>query len=500
MSEDAAYIGYPAARSYAAAKQRSEQSDVNLLPDPRTYAAVASLLGTAPDQLGFSVEHPDYAGVRAVAGPAFLAGTAVGVAPVLGGLARLSQSLRTGRNLARAVGLRESSPLAVAREEIGRSLPSARGSELAVVVSPRGMAGPVRAGSGASVLPSRKSRLSFAPESKQADFHTHSADAGGYYSLHPGDVQAVLGRGRNSAGVVHLDAAGQLTPYDELINDLGRAVEAPSNWSYARPEDYRAAMRERGVYTSSVPEELYSREPWGDLGVPEDGLLRGAPAKRHIDYGPDRSVYKILPLPEMRKAGEYAGYDILEADAPFRVYHGTPKPWVGDDFKPKPINPKQRYLGDVLGPHATLDQYLATRFSYGTNAESELLEYPRPGANVRAYNPRRIIEVPHEPYGVDYDDLNSVIARLAGESSETIISTSPQALNTWILRARENARRHGIDALRYKNTGVELEVLPEYSPWVDESTSERSFLVLPHVKSGYARGGLTRLKECSCGR
>jgi hypothetical protein len=57
--------------------------DVNTLPDPRTYAAVSGLLGEAPDQMGFSVMHPDYQGIRSVADPAYALGIAAGVAPAL---------------------------------------------------------------------------------------------------------------------------------------------------------------------------------------------------------------------------------------------------------------------------------------------------------------------------------------------------------------------------------------------------------------------------------
>lgn len=76
------YFGGAATKKYAAAKKRAEQADVNQLKDPKTYAAVASLLGTAPDELGFSVLRPDYQAIRDVAEPAFYAGTALGIAPM----------------------------------------------------------------------------------------------------------------------------------------------------------------------------------------------------------------------------------------------------------------------------------------------------------------------------------------------------------------------------------------------------------------------------------
>ena len=66
-----------------AARKLAAMRDVNTLPDPKTYAAVSGLLGTPPDEMGFSVMHPKAAEIRAVANPAFAAGTALQIAPAL---------------------------------------------------------------------------------------------------------------------------------------------------------------------------------------------------------------------------------------------------------------------------------------------------------------------------------------------------------------------------------------------------------------------------------
>jgi hypothetical protein len=71
-------------RQGARARALAAQRDVNTLPDPRTYAAVSGLLGTAPDQMGFSVLNPQYESIMQTARPAFYTGTALGVAPVVG--------------------------------------------------------------------------------------------------------------------------------------------------------------------------------------------------------------------------------------------------------------------------------------------------------------------------------------------------------------------------------------------------------------------------------
>lgn len=76
-------------RQGAKARALAAQRDVNTLPDPRTYAAVSGLLGTAPDEMGFSVLNPQYQAIQQVAQPAFALGTALGVAPAAGLIGKL---------------------------------------------------------------------------------------------------------------------------------------------------------------------------------------------------------------------------------------------------------------------------------------------------------------------------------------------------------------------------------------------------------------------------
>ena len=82
------------------ARALAAQRDVNTLPDPLTYAAVQSFLGTAPDELGFSAMHPQREAIRRVAEPAFAIGTATQVVPALGAL----NSLRGSRSASQVIG------------------------------------------------------------------------------------------------------------------------------------------------------------------------------------------------------------------------------------------------------------------------------------------------------------------------------------------------------------------------------------------------------------
>lgn len=77
-------------RQGAKARALAAQRDVNTLPDPRTYAAVSGLLGTAPDEMGFSVLNPQYQAIQQVAQPAFALGTVLGMAPTGGKAAAMT--------------------------------------------------------------------------------------------------------------------------------------------------------------------------------------------------------------------------------------------------------------------------------------------------------------------------------------------------------------------------------------------------------------------------
>lgn len=83
-NNEGAYFGNPnLARQGARAREQYQQRDVNTLPDPTTNVIFNGLMGTRPDQMGYSVLHPDYQNLREVADPAFAVGTALGVFPLL---------------------------------------------------------------------------------------------------------------------------------------------------------------------------------------------------------------------------------------------------------------------------------------------------------------------------------------------------------------------------------------------------------------------------------
>ena len=97
MAELGAFFGNPnIQRQGARARALAGQRDVNTLPDPLTYAVMQGLLGTRPDEMGFSVLNPDYEKIKKVAEPAFALGLLGQAAPVL---APLTKGLPVGASV-----------------------------------------------------------------------------------------------------------------------------------------------------------------------------------------------------------------------------------------------------------------------------------------------------------------------------------------------------------------------------------------------------------------
>ena len=71
------------AKQGAKSRKLAEARDVNTMPDPKTYAAVMGMLGTSPDEMGFSAMHPQYKEIMDVAAPAYYAGIAAQLAPLV---------------------------------------------------------------------------------------------------------------------------------------------------------------------------------------------------------------------------------------------------------------------------------------------------------------------------------------------------------------------------------------------------------------------------------
>ena len=97
MAELGAFFGNPnIQRQGARARALAGQRDVNTLPDPLTYAVMQGLLGTRPDEMGFSVLNPDYEKIKKIAEPAFALGLLGQAAPAL---APLTKGLPVGASI-----------------------------------------------------------------------------------------------------------------------------------------------------------------------------------------------------------------------------------------------------------------------------------------------------------------------------------------------------------------------------------------------------------------
>jgi hypothetical protein len=106
LPDDKAAFGNPnLARQVARTRalQAARSYDVNTLPDPQTYAFAQGFLGEAPDQLGFSRLHPDYAKIIGRGEQGMLTGGASMIGPTaqavkgLGGMAVRTLGPTAGR-------------------------------------------------------------------------------------------------------------------------------------------------------------------------------------------------------------------------------------------------------------------------------------------------------------------------------------------------------------------------------------------------------------------
>jgi hypothetical protein len=97
MADLGAFFGNPnLQRQGAKARELAKRRDVNTLADPLTYAVMQGLLGTRPDEMGFSVLNPDYEKIKKVAEPAFALGLLGQAAPAL---APLTKGLPVGATI-----------------------------------------------------------------------------------------------------------------------------------------------------------------------------------------------------------------------------------------------------------------------------------------------------------------------------------------------------------------------------------------------------------------
>ena len=82
------FIGYPSF------KMNPKMGDINQVADPRTLAAVKGFFGQAPDQQGFSVMHPDSAGIRSAGEAGYYGGIGALLAgPAAKGLGAASKGI-----------------------------------------------------------------------------------------------------------------------------------------------------------------------------------------------------------------------------------------------------------------------------------------------------------------------------------------------------------------------------------------------------------------------
>ncbi len=132
-----AFFGNPnVARQGKKARELAAARDVNTLPDPQTYAFVSGLLGTAPDEQGFSVMQPNADKIRAAGEKGMAMGLLTSLSPLTKGLPvgasikpassfPQSEALETARkNAVKMLGLPENNTPAMRAAALGFDAPA----------------------------------------------------------------------------------------------------------------------------------------------------------------------------------------------------------------------------------------------------------------------------------------------------------------------------------------------------------------------------------------
>jgi len=267
-------------------------------------------------------------------------------------LGKLSQEFRTGRNLARALGLVENAPTKVAQQELRLMAPKSGGNEMAVAVSPKGIAGPVRVGVETAVMPGKKSRLSrFTPESEINSYHTHKMDGDQRFMLNPTDVAVEAPRA--SANVIHTDAANRPSVDFESVRRPGDLGVKLSDWSYVDPAEWQRYLKASGQYKTTVPEGAYNNAHFSDLsaaGFAEGGAVLQKPV---MGGGWDSDYYG--PEGQARYQRDLDAYNAQQA----ALEAAKPKLIAKDVFmaavKPEMLDAQGKFKGPDAGVNFMLE-------------------------------------------------------------------------------------------------------------------------------------------------
>ena len=316
MAELGAFFGNPnIQRQGARARALAAQRDVNTLADPRTYAVVQGLLGTAPDEMGFSVLNPDYEKIRKVAEPAFALGLLGQASPLL---APMTKGLPVGASI-KNVG-KDLSAIQIGDRTIPvtiNRIDKKSGGEL-VNVNPSAFDEAFSKTSWQYVGEKGKDGISGRYEKFQNFLKDAKSIEASNVSVNK-DGGVVFGDGRHRYAVLRDMGLDELP----IVMDK-ESIKNAKKFGYLA--DTKAAPRQEALDTAQRNAALPIEE--GGLGLPKDNT------------------------PEMRAAA--MGFDT-------ETLHGTAKDFTAFDLSKAGTNTRQ--AGDELGIFSTSKPFLADDYA-----------------------------------------------------------------------------------------------------------------------------------------
>jgi len=272
-------------RQGEAARRLAAMRDVNTLPDPKTYAAAQGFMGVRPDEMGFSVMHPDAAAIRK-AGQAGFAGSFV--APLLGmamsGMAPSRAAL--GTNLAKMEG--------AVKPRGGTWMPSGRLDDLLNnYADEASRASPQNADIYRDIM-EKKARKYFQNDFGTADDKLRGAIAKGEISLFGKDIETLppylLEAARNPSAVGHEIAKRHLEKaYDTAADVRGQMYMADKPGAYTlrqqKENEIRQKMEQEGVPLEYQNQPLYNTVASSDISKYPDNYKQVGSLLEQADKG-----------------------------------------------------------------------------------------------------------------------------------------------------------------------------------------------------------------------
>ena len=324
MAELGAFFGNPnIQRQGARARALAAQRDVNTLADPRTYAVVQGLLGTAPDEMGFSVLNPDYEKIRKVAEPAFALGLLGQASPLL---APMTKGLPVGASI-KNVG-KDSSAIQIGDRTIPvtiNRIDKKSGGEL-VNVNPSAFDEAFSKTSWQYVGEKGKEGISGRYEKFQNFLKDAKSIEASNVSVNK-DGGVVFGDGRHRYAVLRDMGLDELP----IVMDK-ESIKNAKKFGYLA--DTKAAPRQEALDTAQRNAALPIEE--GGLGLPKDNTPEMRAAAMGFDipvyHGTSSDISQVVVLPEGRRYVRpfYTTADTSEDAAEFASQFANTKSEMGN--------------------------------------------------------------------------------------------------------------------------------------------------------------------------